>query len=94
MKVHIRLVELEFYLPNVMSHSDIHRGLAPLRRRVKEQQNMALCIEPFDLPDRAKVALTVIGFEQRDVQQESEHLLEWIERTIEGQTLKTEVNWV
>lgn len=94
MKVHIRLLELELYVPNVKSNTDIHKGLAPLRRRVKDQQNIALAIEPYDFPDRAKLALTVMGFVQRDVEQESEHLIDWIERTIEGQTLKTLANWV
>lgn len=94
MALHIRLMQQEMYLPNVSSTSELMRALAPLKRHCKEQSNIALAIESFEDTDRGRFSLLVTGTERRDVEQESDHLLSWIETKINGQTLASEVSWL
>ena len=94
MALHLRLIQIEMYLPNVASTTELGRALAPLRRFCKEQHNIALSIEPFESNDRGQFSLVVIGAEKRNVEQESEHLLTWIETKIVGQTLASEISWL
>ncbi len=94
MALHLRLLQIEMYLPNVSSTSDLHRALGPLKRFCKEQDNIALSIESFDTNDRGQFSLIVAGNDKRNVEQESEHLLAWIESRINGQSLASNITWL
>ena len=94
MALHLRLLQIEMYLPNVSSLTDLNRALGPLRRHCKEQDNIALAIEPFDTTDRGQFSLVVAGTDKRNVEQESEHLLTWVETKINGQGLQTNATWL
>lgn len=94
MAVHIRLIQIEMYLPDVQSEADIHRALGALKRYCKNQVNIALAIEPFSDTDRGGFSITVIGTDKHAVEQESDRLITWIETEITGQSLETEVSWL
>ena len=94
MALHLRLLQIEMYLPNVSSTTDLSRALSALRRFCKEQDNIALSVEPFENNDRGQFSLVVAGSDKRYVEQESEHLLTWIETKIIGQTLASEISWL
>lgn len=94
MAVHIRLIQIEMYLPDVQSETDVQRALSALKRYCKNQVNIALTIEPFSDVDRGGFSITVIGTDKHAVEQESDHLITWIETEIAGQSLETEVSWL
>lgn len=94
MALSIRLMQVEMYLPNVASTADLSKALGPLKRFCREQTNIALTVEPFETTDRGQFSLVVVGNDRRDVEQESEHLLAWIESKINGQSLATEISWL
>jgi uncharacterized protein YlxP (DUF503 family) len=94
MAMHLRLIQLEMYLPHVSSNSELLRALSPLKRFCKEQHNIAMTIEDYDDTDRGEFSLVVIGSSKRNVEQESEHLLSWIETKITGQTLASNISWL
>ncbi|MFQ3262096.1 MAG: hypothetical protein ACI9E9_002006 [Reinekea sp.] len=85
---------MALYVPNVANSTELHRAMGVLRAYLKGQVNIALSIEPYVEIDKARIAITVIGFQKTDVEQESERLIEWIERTVDGQTLATECVWL
>ena len=47
MSFHLRLIEIEMYLPYVSSAASLHKALGALGQRCKHQPNLALTIEPF-----------------------------------------------
>lgn len=94
MALHIRLMQQEMYLPNVESTPDLMRALGSLKRYCKTQSNIALAIEPFEVSDRGRFSLIVAGTDKPDVETESDHLLNWIETKINGQTLASEISWL
>ncbi len=94
MSLHLRLLQLELYLPDVASTSELTRALGPLKRFCKDQHNIAMTIEAFETTDRGLVSIVVLGTERSSVEQESEHLLSWIEANIAGQTLQLETHWL
>lgn len=94
MAVYIRLIQLKMYLPNVSSQTDLVRALGALKRFCKSQDNIALSIEPYKEADRGEFSLTVLGAQQQDVHNEADHLIEWIETKITGQTLESNIDWV
>ena len=94
MALHLRLLQVEMYLPSVTNTTELQKALSPLKRFCKEQHNVALAIEPFSTDDRGQLSLLVAGVERRAVEQESEHLLLWLESHINGQSLATEVSWL
>lgn len=94
MKIHVRLIQMALYVPNIHSQSDLHRAFGVLRQQLKGQVNIALSLEPYIEPDKARLAITVIGYQKTDVEQESNRLVEWVERSIDGQTLATELVWL
>ena len=94
MRLNIRFIQSTLYVPNVTSSQDLNRAFGPLKRKLKEENNIAMAIEPFQEVDRGSVAITVIGFDSQTVEQESNRLIEWIEKNIEGQTLEIDVEWL
>jgi uncharacterized protein YlxP (DUF503 family) len=94
MALHLRLIQLEMYLAGVSSASELIKVTNPLKRFCKDQHNIAMTIEPFDTADRGYVSLAVLGTERTNVEQESEHLLQWIETNLPGQTLQVETHWL
>jgi hypothetical protein len=94
MALHLRLMQIEMYLPNVESTSDLAKALGPLKRFCKDQTNVALAVEPFENSDRGQFSLIVAGCDKKNVEQESEHLLAWIEGKINGQSLASEISWL
>lgn len=94
MALHIRLLRLEFYLPEVSDSSELVRALGPLKRFCKNQSNIALSIDPFSTVDRGVFSVIVIGANRKNVEQESEHLMAWIESHIEGQSLASSSEWL
>ncbi|WP_320821932.1 hypothetical protein [Reinekea sp.] len=94
MTLHLRLIQIEMYLPQVTSAESLHKALGALRHAGKNQQNLALTIEPFNTTDRGRFALVVLGTERIRVEQECTLLIDWIEAQIVGQTLATEMNWL
>lgn len=94
MSVHVRLLQLEMYLPSVMTGSDLQKALGPLKRYCKNQHNIALAIEPFTENDRGCFSLLVAGTDKRSVEQESEHMMSWLESNITGQSLASNVTWL
>ncbi len=94
MALHARLLQIEMYLPNVSSTTDLVRALGPLRRFCKDQHNIALSVEPFETNDRGQFSVIVVGSKRSAVEQESDHLLTWIETKINGQTLASNISWL
>lgn len=94
MALHIRLIQLEMYLPDVSSTADLSKALGLLKRFCKEQSNIALAVEPFETNDRGQFSLVIMGVDRTDVEKESEHLLAWVESKVMGQTLASEINWL
>ncbi len=94
MAIQIRLLQVEMYLPNVSTNSDLIKALKPIKRFCKEQDNIALAIEPFEDADRGCFSLIIVGTSRKSVEQESEHLLTWLETNIIGQSLATNVTWL
>ena len=94
MNLHLRLIQIEMYLPHVASAASLHKALGALRQACKNQPNLALTIEPFSTIDRGRFALVVVGTERIRVEQQCAQLSDWIEAQIVGQTLATEMNWL
>jgi hypothetical protein len=94
MTIHIKLIQLQMYLPNVSASSDLSRALGLLKRFCNEQQNIALSIEPYSENDRGEMSFVVIGSNKINVEQDCERLLTWIESKIIGQTLASETSWL
>lgn len=94
MAIQIRLIQLEMYLPNVASQSDLTRALGALKRHCKAQHNVALSIEAFNESDRGEFSIIIVGTNKQDIAQESDHLINWIEEKIIGQTLASNIDWV
>ncbi|MEJ2073605.1 MAG: hypothetical protein P8X79_09130 [Reinekea sp.] len=87
------MLQLEMYLPNVSSTSDLTKALGSLKRFCKDQHNIAMTAEPFRESDHGQVSLVVLGTERASVERESEHLLTWVETNVTGQTLKLSIQW-
>lgn len=94
MSVHIRLLQLECYLPDVSNDTELVRALGPLKRHCKNQPNIALSVEAFNSTDRGIFSVIVIDSNKKKVEQDSEYLLTWIEKHIEGQSLTTNTSWL
>ncbi|MBU2863992.1 hypothetical protein KO489_09085 [Reinekea forsetii] len=94
MKIHVRLVELQLYMPNIGSQADVQKGLGLLKHYLKGQQQVACSVAPYQEPDRVSLALTITGYQKTNVEQESQRLLEWIESSLEGQTLSSQMVWL
>lgn len=94
MKIHVRLIQMALYVPNVASNTELYRAMGVLRAYLKGHVNIALSVEPYTEIDKARLAITVIGFQKTEVEQESERLVDWIERSVDGQTLATELVWL
>ena len=94
MALHMRLIQVEMYLPAVSTTTELQKALSPLKRFCKDQHNIAMSIEPFNTDDRGQFSLLVMGSDRRSVEQESEHLLTWLESHLTGQCLTTEVSWI
>ncbi|TCS44093.1 hypothetical protein [Reinekea marinisedimentorum] len=94
MSVHVRLLQLEMYLPHVATSSDLQKALGPLKRFCKNQHNIALAVEPFKDADRGCFSLVITGTDKRAVEQESEHMMSWLEANITGQSLASNVAWL
>jgi len=94
MTLHLRLIQIEMYLPHVSSAASLHKALGALRHLCKNQQNLALTIEPFHSTDRGRFALVVLGTDRIRVEQDCTQLIDWIEVELVGQTLATEMNWL
>jgi hypothetical protein len=93
-KIHVRLIQMALYVPNVASNTELHRAMGVLRAYLKGQVNIALSVEPYREIDKARLAITVMGFQKTEVEQESERLVDWIESSVDGQTLATELAWL
>lgn len=94
MALHLRLIQLEMYLADVNSASELVKATNPLKRFCKDQHNIAMTLEPFETVDRGHISLVILGTERADVEQETEHTLQWIESNLPGQTLKVETHWL
>ena len=94
MALHARLIQIEMYLPNVSTTTDLTRALSPLRRYCKDKSTIALSIESFETADRGEFSLVVVGSTKLNVEQDCEHLLTWIEARIIGQTLASNISWL
>jgi len=94
MTLHIRLIELERYLPDVANDSDLQRAFGPLKRYCREQANRALTLAPFSETDRGEAALVIIGTDKGQIEAEVRAMEEWMEANLPGQTLKLEANWL
>jgi hypothetical protein len=82
------------YLPHVVTNAELQKALGPLKRYCKNQHNIALAIEPFNENDRGCFSLVVTGTDKRAVEQESEHLMNWLESNITGQGLASNIAWL
>ncbi len=94
MSLHIRLIEIERYFPNIQNTTDVQRAFGPLRRFCREQANMALTIAPWSEPDRGEAAIVVIGTDRALVDNETQRLEDWMEANLEGQSLRLETSWL
>ncbi|WP_108124346.1 hypothetical protein [Saccharospirillum mangrovi] len=94
MTLHIRLLELERYLPNVNNDADLQRALGPLKRYCREQTNHALTLAPFSEADRGEAAVVIIGTDKGKIESAVRLLEEWMEATLPGQMLRFEGNWL
>jgi len=94
MALHLRLLQIEMYLPNVASETELIRALGPLKRLCKNRLSIALAIEHFTDSDRGRFSIIVTGTEKTVVEHESDQLLDWIESQIQGQSLSIDVNWL
>lgn len=94
MSLKARLIQVEMYLPNVLSSADLQKAVGPLKKFCRNQHNIALAVEPFNENERGGLSLIVAGTDKVSVEQESEHLLEWLESNISGQSLATNVAWL
>ncbi|MFQ3231035.1 MAG: hypothetical protein ACI9DO_002414, partial [Reinekea sp.] len=56
MKIHIRLIQMALYVPNVANSTELHRAMGVLRAYLKGQVNIALSIEPYVEIDKARIA--------------------------------------
>jgi hypothetical protein len=85
---------MTLYLPNVSSQSDAHRALGPLRRYLNAKLNIGLSVEPYSEPDKARLSMTIMGYKLTGVEQETDQLINWVEHSIDGQSLATELEWL
>lgn len=91
---HVRLLELEMYLPQVQNHPELIKALGALKRFCKNEQMMALAIKPFTQPERGEFSVVILGYDKTEVEQSSHKLLLWVESNVSGQSLSTTANWL
>lgn len=94
MTLHIRLLELERYLPDINNDADLQRAFGPLKRYCREQSNHALTLAPFSETDRGEAAVIILGTDKAKVESAVGLLEEWMEATLPGQMLRFERNWL
>lgn len=94
MSVHVRLVQIEMYLPQATSGSELQKTLGALKRHCKSQHQLALAIEPFREQERGGFSLLVTGTDKPTVEHESDQLMSWLETNIAGQVLASNVTWL
>lgn len=94
MTLHIRLIEIERYVPGVNNTADLARAFGPLKRYCREQVNVALTLAPWSEVDRGEAALVILGIDRGQVETEARHLEDWMEANLEGQSLRLEASWL
>jgi hypothetical protein len=94
MTLHIRLIEIERYVPGVNNTTDLSKAFSPLKRYCRDQVNIALTLAPWSEVDRGEAALVILGIERPQVETEARHLEEWMEANLEGQSLRLEASWL
>ena len=94
MSLHIRLVEIERYFPNVQNNTDVQRAFGPLRRFCREQPDTAFTMAPWSEPDRGEAAIVIIGTDRGQVDAATQRLEDWMEANLEGQSLRLETSWL
>lgn len=94
MTLHIRLIEIERYFPNVQNTADLQRAFGPLKRYCRDQMNLALTIAPWSATDRGAAAIVLIGADRGQLDSEAKRVEDWMEANLEGQSLRVEANWL